>query len=549
MLSESSRLVSAGARLAATLCCFVIVTRSVAQQPSVNALQPGLSPQAANQASSAAGQNDGPFSGSQGGSAQADFDSLIDLIESTVAQETWAENGTGEGEISPFAINGVYADPAGTLRFALPRAKLVSNAVARKINAVARTPSAAAESLSAATQTLSTTRDRDVRETSPLRFVSLPRLEGAIRRRQAQHQPLSPEMLTLAGLQRIEYVLVVPSTGDLIFAGPAGDWQVRPDGILVSTESGHPVVRLDDLLTLWRRQPADNRPAFGCSIIPRQEALAATQKFLQSSNSQPLEPGKRGKWLQALRTRLGEQDVAFFGLAPSSHVAKVLLVADYHMKLIGMGLAEGVDGVTDYLTTLEIGPDGNRPPMSVLRWWFAMKYEPVETTTARDAFHLQGQGVQVLSENEILAARGERVHTGQSDELNKRFASSFTAQFEQIEQRYPLYGELRNVFDIALVLSLIQQEGLLEQIGWQADLFLDSHKLRLPQIAVPQVVETVINHRVLRRKHIVAGISGGVWVDGRQNLGVKTSANGITAKVKQKLVPEVDRENEVWWWD
>jgi general secretion pathway protein D len=47
--------------------------------------------------------NGGP--GGLGGAASADFDSLIDLIVSTVEHESWMENGTGEGEIQPFPTN------------------------------------------------------------------------------------------------------------------------------------------------------------------------------------------------------------------------------------------------------------------------------------------------------------------------------------------------------------------------------------------------------------------------------------------------------------
>lgn len=43
--------------------------------------------------------------GGLGGGALADFDSLIDLIISTVASDTWAENGGGEAEIRPFPTN------------------------------------------------------------------------------------------------------------------------------------------------------------------------------------------------------------------------------------------------------------------------------------------------------------------------------------------------------------------------------------------------------------------------------------------------------------
>jgi general secretion pathway protein D len=40
-----------------------------------------------------------------GGGANADFDSLIDLIVSTVETDTWAENGGGQAEIRPFPTN------------------------------------------------------------------------------------------------------------------------------------------------------------------------------------------------------------------------------------------------------------------------------------------------------------------------------------------------------------------------------------------------------------------------------------------------------------
>jgi type II secretory pathway component GspD/PulD (secretin) len=43
--------------------------------------------------------------GGMGAAANADFDSLIDLIVSTVSTDTWAENGGGQAEIRPFPTN------------------------------------------------------------------------------------------------------------------------------------------------------------------------------------------------------------------------------------------------------------------------------------------------------------------------------------------------------------------------------------------------------------------------------------------------------------
>ncbi len=505
-------------------------TVSGQQQPIGQDNQPSQSnlPGQGDQGSVFGGIGNGAASGLEGGSAQADFDSLIDLIQSTVAADSWVENGTGEGEVSPFPT-GVFVDARGTLRFKPPE-------LGEKLLSRAPDPDKRVAG--------------DVRSASPLRFVSLPRLEAAILHRQIAHQPLLPEMLTLAGLQRIEYVLVDPERGDLVLAGPAGDWQVELNGRIVSTQTGQAVVRLDDLLTLWRRRQSNPAASFGCSIIPRQEALAETQEYIEATSRKPIEPRGRRDWLQGLRESLGKQDVKFFGIHATSHVSQVLLMADYHMKLIGMGIANGVDGVERYLSTVRLLPDGSAPPMSVLRWWFAMHYEPVEVSADRNRFRLSGQGVKVLSENELLAAHGQRIHTGQSDELNRRFADSFTEHFEATSTAYPLYGELRNVFDLSLMLAIIEREGLMERVGWQAPLFSSADALRLPQVAVPREVETVVNHRVINRRHIIAGISGGVWIDARKSLHLRAAATewAVTTVSSKPPVP-ADSADNFWWWD
>ena len=63
-----------------------------------------------------------------------------------------------------------------------------------------------------------------------------------------------------------------------------------------------------------------------------------------------------------------------------------------------------------------------------------------------------------------------------------------------------------------MAVALIQSEGLAERADWKPALLMDGEKLRLPQVPVPRQVETVINHRVINRRHIVAGVSGGVMV-------------------------------------
>ena len=139
-----------------------------------------------------------------------------------------------------------------------------------------------------------------------------------------------------------EYVFVYPESGDLVLAGPAGDWKVAKFGRVVSADTGEPIVRLDDLLVLLRRSHQSPDSYFGCMINPRQESLAQTQEYLNKTSSRPLEPTRRDAWIAKLRELLGKQDIEVFGVDPASRIARVLVEADYHMKLIGMGLADGV---------------------------------------------------------------------------------------------------------------------------------------------------------------------------------------------------------------
>lgn len=507
---------------AAAVFARVVVAQPFAAPPPGQAIVPavGVPP----------GGNTTTVGPGQGGSAQADFESLIDLIISTVAPDTWAENGGGEADIRPFP-GGIYVDAGGTL------ATVSRDAQIRDIGLAGFSPRT----------NLAT---GDPRRAVGLRCVSLPRLEREIARRMLARESLDPAMLTLAGLVRVRYVMVLPESGDVVLAGPAGDWRASSEGRIVSARTSEPVVRLDDFLILLRRGGESTGRPFGCSITPRQTGLAETQTFLASHKNKPIALARRAAWLADLRQALGKQEIEIFGIDPTSRAAHVLIEADYHMKLIGMGLADGVTGMESYLDTVELDQQGNPPEMNVLRWWLALNYRGLRSTPDRKAYEIVGEGAKVLSENEMLSARGERIHTGVADELTQQFAHSFTANFAKLCQKYPVYGELRNLFDLALVVALIQQEGLAEQAGWSPELFHDVERLPVQQLHSPKQVESVVNYRVLNRRHFVAGVSGGVWCDVREVLSKRAEIEtdrGSDLDYAREVVPPED--SRAWWWD
>jgi len=471
----------------------------------------------------------GHGAGSPGGAAMADFDSLIELITTTVAPDSWEEVG-GAGTVESFA-GGVYVNPAGVLR------RLQKNY-----------PSALFDIRSAG---LDSSRGaplskNQLYQASGLRKVSLNRLEKQIQLRWLQGQEPAEAMRYLAGIYRVKYLLVYPDTGDIVIAGPAGPWQPAVDGRMTNVTTGKPVLQLDDLVVLLRNAyRPDSR--FGCSINPRQNNLAATRTYLQKTSGETIKASQRGQWLSGLRDAMGKQDVVVFGIDPQTHAARVLVEADYHMKLIGMGLVPGTPGVTGYLENVS----GKTTSMSLLRWWFTLNYDAVETTLQRNAYQLRGPGVKVLSENELLTQQGQRVQTGKSDILTQQFAQDFTRHFEALAVRYPVYAELRNIFDLALVSALVHAEDLGGQVDWSASHFRDPAKYRVRRAVAPVEVESVINHRVLGGKQIVAGVSGGVQVDPRslsKPAAIKTDAYGLMKAAHRDSVPK-QLGGYRWWWD
>ena len=186
----------------------------------------------------------------------ANFGPLMDLITETISKDSWEEGGgVGKGKMEPFA-NGVYVDAAGVLQRAVRTANS-KQLVAARLAALAASDNA------------------DSRRGSPLRKISLTRLEKHVQLALAAGRPLDRDMLNLAGLEKIKYVLVYPETGDLVLAGPAGDWRVDDEGRRVSRASGRPVLQLDDLVVVLRFLTASPAGTFGCSIDPTAKAWPA----------------------------------------------------------------------------------------------------------------------------------------------------------------------------------------------------------------------------------------------------------------------------------
>ncbi len=469
-----------------------------------------------------------------GGVTIGDFQPLMELIQQTIVPDSWSD-ANGEGTITAYP-SGVYVDAGGLMQ-------RIESGQTRMLETL-REESAFDEGQ------WRWTVESDVRK------ISLNRLEKAAQLSAFRGRAIDDEMLNLAGMYEIQYVMLMPESGDIVIAGPAGPWTTDVEGRRINQRTGKPVLQLDDLVVCLRNAFEDNG-TFGCSINPRTDNLTQTRNFVETSNLN----GKR--WRQGLQEALGRQDVEVFGIDPQTHAGYVLVEADYRMKLIGMGLEPSIAEIPSYLSRVKIGADGTAPPMDVVRWWFTLNYDDVSADASREIFAFTGSGVKVLSENEMLDQRGQRVHTGQTSGPTKEFAEDFTEHFDAISARYPVYRQLKNVFDLAIVSSLIQSQELAGKADWNLTYFgSDESPGPVYQPAMkqtPDEVNSVMNHREIRErkehstvKHTIVGVSGGVeftasMVTADDKISTDRGLDDTASQMRSETV--VDGDSMAWWWD
>ena len=390
----------------------------------------------------------------------------------------------------------------------------------------------------------------EMAESSDLRVVSLTRLENAVAERLRRGQPVPASMKQLAGLTRVRYVFLNQETNEILLAGPAEGWRIDETGRAVGIESGRPVLQLDDLVTLMRTFSPEGFNAFQCSIEPRKAGIEAVQNYVTARSETPLPAGAGvSRFAKELGERLGDQDVVLNGLPADSRVARVIIEADYRMKLIGIDKLQAAD-LPSFFDLVSVGANAEPVATKALRWWLTTDYDAVLHSRDKTAFEFVGPAVKCLSENEFFNAQGERVSTGTSETANRQFASNFTQGFESLAAVDVTFADLRNVFDLSLAAALIRVEGLDQRAGWDRGVFANEGGYETTRYVPIETVETAVNHRVYNGKDVVVQVAGGVRGDlltMLKNTSIYHEAVRTGEAVNR--VFETPAPKERWWWD
>ena len=384
----------------------------------------------------------------------------------------------------------------------------------------------------------------DINRQSPLRTISLVRLEQACTRFEGKKKPVPLDIQFLAGLQRIDYLFVDLEGRDLLIAGPAEGFAPDAEGRVVGVTSGRPPLRIDDLMVALRT--VDSTRDLGVSIDPVPERLEQARRYLQRNSSATSVSAIRRRFEQLAKI-LGPQTIRVWGVPPDSHFAQAMVEADIQMKYIALGMQRPkVAGLRSHLSLLK--PQGN----SMQRWWATPLYEAIYTTDDRLAFQLAGQRAQILAQEELHGASGQRIDAAVTRVTTRQFARIFTEKFSQLADRSPVFAELQNLIDLTILAALFRKEQLPQRIGWGMKFFLSADRARIARGSVPKQIKSIYNTRSVRGRLILGLVSGGVVLSPQQAVNrIPTTVSDDTrfAQRRLKALDTVPPDNHPWWWD
>ena len=376
-----------------------------------------------------------------------------------------------------------------------------------------------------------------------LRMVSLKGLEAALAdARDNNLMQIPDEVKYLAGLQRVQYILVVPEENDIVLVGPAEGWKIDEGANVVGVTTGRPVLQLDDLMVALRSTAAARAEGISCSIDPTAEGRRNLQQFLNKERR--FGPAT----MTGMQQALGAQEITLKGVPADSHYARVLVAADYHMKRIAMNLDKSplasLPGFLDMVVKKNAKIDNLMP-----RWWLACNYEPLLRSEDGLTWELRGQGVKAMTEDEVIGDDGSVRGTGRKGAVAEQWANLMTEKYDELSGKNAIFGELRNIMDLAVVVALIDKEGLIAKANASFPILTDANSAITSQKwAVPKKVATqcsfITRGRGANVEHIVTA-SGGVQVDS-YGVASKVETNNSVAKVRDKALA---RSGKPWWWN
>jgi hypothetical protein len=317
-------------------------------------------------------------------------------------------------------------------------------------------------------------------------WVSLRQSLDSARAAVRDNRPLPDDVRYLRGLTQLRYIVVDPARRDILLGGPLEPYDATNPLQPIGRQSRRPVCQWDDLVVVLRAGLGRRAVPFGCSIDPPPDAVdRGLEVQRQNPNTSPV------RLAQLVAEAMGPHQVRLFGIPADTRAAFVCVAADYRMK----GFTLGIDPTP---------VPGAGMPVDATRaagngFWFEAAYGRLLVSPAGDIFELRGPRLSINAGALPFDPRG-------ATERALAWARAVSAGMDRFAAASPLFADLQNLADLALLAALMRRDRLPQTAGLDLTWLLD-------ETWQPAKVPTPRTARV--RTNITAGslVAGGVRVD------------------------------------
>lgn len=380
--------------------------------------------------------------------------------------------------------------------------------------------------------------DADIDSQTSMRMISLRGLEAAIATSINSGKPLPADVQYMAGLQRLEYVILSPETNDILIAGPGEGWTTNAEGNVVGAKNGMPVIHLQDFMVAMRSVDAARQgQGVSVSIDPTAEGVQKVNA-IYARMAQERVTYVSAQLKNQIATASGQQNVTLTGVPRDSHFSRVLLTADYKMKRLAMGLDESPIRQLPSMMSV-IARKRINMKRAIPRMWIECDYEPVAKSSDNNIWKISGKGISVQTEDQVADSLGQRSASGKKLKVAEDWAKNMTRHYEALSEKVPVFRDLRNIMDMSVIAAIIRSEDLASKVGLNMPMI--GGKVSTPSYTVPEKIPS----QVSVADSYAVQVSGGVILDSwgaATNTVIKEELSDVASVAK---VATADR----WWWN
>jgi hypothetical protein len=235
------------------------------------------------------------------------------------------------------------------------------------------------------------------------------------------------------------------------------------------------------------------------------------------------------------------------GIPANTHFAQVMVEADYRMKLIGIGLERPEVRLKSYAARANPHQVSRN---ALERWFFVPNYECVRVSDDALAMELEGDGVKLVGEAEVVSKDGIRSAAKRGNPASQAFVNAFTKVYPKLAERSPVYAQLRNCIDLAVAAAFIRDQDYYGLAKWQPTVFHDESAYPVQTLNAPKQVASAVNS-MWKGSTLVTPIGGGVQMRPTEAIS-STNLLDDEEQTVAKARTETDLSHLAegqWWWD